>query len=198
MYGEADALSRLRCSDLLMEMMSSSVTVWRSRCCLHVRLRGSCKDMERPLYISKVTEKRMTVLSFLTAIWIWIILYSIPFIDDASIENALNCLAACLYLMLPADQITERMARLEPIAMRLEVKEGKNNCLFINDSYRSDWLIWILHSIFWYRRSERKGLKRPLILSDIFETGQNTPTLYRQVAQLVNSRGIQQAHRCRK
>ena len=27
--------------------------------------------------------------------------------------------------MLPAEQITERMARLEPIAMRLEVKEGK-------------------------------------------------------------------------
>ena len=31
--------------------------------------------------------------------------------------------------MTPADQITERMARLEPIAMRLEVKEGKNNCV---------------------------------------------------------------------
>ena len=30
------------------------------------------------------------------------------------------------------------MARLEPIAMRLEVKEGKNNCVLINDSYNSD------------------------------------------------------------
>ena len=64
--------------------------------------------------------------------------FCIPFIDDASIENALNCLAACLYLMTPADQITERMARLEPIAMRLEVKEGKNNCVLIKDSYNSD------------------------------------------------------------
>ena len=30
-----------------------------------------------------------------------------------------------------------------------------------------------------------------MVLSDILETGQNTPTLYRQVAQLVNSRGIE-------
>ena len=53
--------------------------------------------------------------------------FCIPFIDDASIENSLNCLAACLYLMMPADQITERMVRLEPVAMRLEVKEGKHS-----------------------------------------------------------------------
>ena len=42
----------------------------------------------------------MTVLSFPIAIWIWIIRFTLPFIDDASIENSLNCLAACLYLML--------------------------------------------------------------------------------------------------
>lgn len=60
--------------------------------------------------------------------------YRIPYIDDASIENSLNCLAACLYLMLPPEQIKERMAKLEPVAMRLEVKEGKNNCILINDS----------------------------------------------------------------
>lgn len=84
----------------------------------------SRKDMERPLYISKV-EKRddCTVISYR-----YLDMdntFTLPFIDDASIENSLNCLAACLYLMLPAEQITERMARLEPIAMRLEVKEGK-------------------------------------------------------------------------
>ena len=43
---------------------------------------------------------------------------------------------------------------------------------------------------FLVRRSEKKGLKRTLILSDILETGQSTATLYRRVAQLVRSRGI--------
>ncbi len=113
-------------------------------------------DIERPLYISRVTKKEdHTVISYR-----YLEMdntFCIPFIDDASIENALNCLAACLYLMTPADQITERMARLEPIAMRLEVKEGKNNCVLINDSYNSDWHHWILLSISLYAVRKRKA-----------------------------------------
>ena len=59
----------------------------------------SRKDMERPLYISKV-EKRddCTVISYR-----YLDMdntFTLPFIDDASIENSLNCLAACLYLCL--------------------------------------------------------------------------------------------------
>lgn len=150
----------------------------------------SRKDMERPLYISKVEKQDdCTVISYR-----YLDMdntFTLPFIDDASIENSLNCLAACLYLMLPAERITERMAKLEPIAMRLEVKEGKNNCLLINDSYNSDLGSLDIALDFLYRRSQSKGLRRTLILSDILETGQNTPTLYRQVAQLVNSRGIE-------
>ena len=68
---------------------------------------------------------------------------------------------------------------------------GKNNCLLINDSYNSDLGSLDIALDFLYRRSQSKGLRRTLILSDILETGQNTPTLYRQVAQLVNSRGIE-------
>lgn len=149
----------------------------------------SCHDAERPLYISKVQKKEdHTVISYRylgmdnT--------FCIPFIDDASIENSLNCLAACLYLMMPADQITERMVKLEPIAMRLEVKEGKNGCIIINDSYNSDLGSLDIALDFLYRRSSSKGLKRTLILSDILETGQNTSALYRKVAQLVRSRSI--------
>ena len=51
-------------------------------------------DIERPLYISRVTKKEdHTVISYR-----YLEMdntFCIPFIDDASIENALNCLAAC-------------------------------------------------------------------------------------------------------
>ena len=150
----------------------------------------SRKDMERPLYISMVEkQENCTVISYR-----YLDMdntFTVPFIDDAAIENSLNCLAACLYLMLPAELITERMAKLEPVAMRLEVKEGKNNCLLINDSYNSDLGSLDIALDFLYRRSLSKGLKRTLILSDILETGQSASTLYRQVAQLVGSRGIE-------
>lgn len=157
----------------------------------------SCKDMERPLFISKVDKQDThTVISYR-----YLDMdntFTLPFIDDASIENSLNCLAASLYLMLPAEEITRRMAHLEPIAMRLEVKEGKNHCLLINDSYNNDLGALDIALDFLYRRSlvsqggEEKPvpMKRTLILSDILETGQNGPTLYRQVAQLATRRGV--------
>lgn len=149
----------------------------------------SRKDADRPLYISKIEKKEdCTVIGYR-----YLDMnntYTLPFIDDASIENSLNCLAACLYLMMPSHKISERMARLEPVAMRLEVKEGKNGCLLINDSYNSDLASLDIALDFLYRRSEGKGMKRTLILSDILETGQSTSVLYRQVGQLVNSRSI--------
>ena len=149
----------------------------------------SRKDNERPLYIASIekgdssTTIRYRYLGMPNE-------YTIPFIDDASIENSLHCLAVCLYMMLPAEKITERMAHLEPIAMRLEVKEGKNGCVLINDSYNSDLASLDIALDFMSRRSEDKGRKRTLILSDLLETGQTPKLLYRQVADLVQNRGI--------
>ncbi|MEK6614780.1 MAG: Mur ligase family protein [Bacteroidota bacterium] len=60
----------------------------------------------------------------------------IHFIDDASIENAIHCWAVMLFLGYPNKTIVERMLRLSPVAMRLELKEGINNCSIINDSYK--------------------------------------------------------------
>lgn len=189
-----------KCMEKLILFKNSDVVIYNgddefiSNCVTRAMLSAreiawSRKDMERPLYISKVDKKEdYTLIAYR-----YLDMdnsFVLPFIDDASIENSLNCLAACLYLMLPAEQIVERMAKLEPIAMRLEVKEGKNGCLLINDSYNSDLASLDIALDFLYRRSLAKGLKRTLILSDILETGQNAPTLYRKVAQLVHSRGI--------
>jgi len=82
------------------------------------------------------------------------------------------------------------MANLEPVAMRLEVKEGKNGCVLINDSYNSDLASLDIALDFMSRRSEDKGRKRTLILSDLLETGQTSKLLYRQVGELVQSRGV--------
>lgn len=149
----------------------------------------SMKDVERPLFVEKIEKDAMgtTVkyryLGFFKE-------YRIPYIDDASIENSLNCLAVALYLMVSPETIAERMACLEPVAMRLEVKEGKNGCVLINDSYNSDFASLDIALDFMARRSEGKMRRRTLILSDILETGQPGKLLYRQVADLVHSRGV--------
>ena len=72
-----------------------------------------------------------------------------------------------------------------------ELKEGRNGCLLINDSYNSDLVSLDIALDFLYRRSLTTSLKRTLILSDILETGQNAAMLYRQVAQLLESRHVE-------
>lgn len=149
----------------------------------------SRKDNERPLFIEKIVKEEARTTVYYRYIGLPSS-YTIPFIDDASIENSIHCLAVALYMMLPPEQIAERMARLEPVAMRLEVKEGKNGCTLINDSYNSDLASLDIALDFMQRRSEDKMRKRTLILSDILETGQTSKLLYRQVADLIHSRGV--------
>lgn len=149
----------------------------------------STKDMERPLFIESIKkdDKGTTIkyryIGFQKE-------YRIPFIDDASIENSINTLAVGLYLMISPEDISERMLSLEPVAMRMEVKEGKNGCILINDSYNSDFASLDIALDFMSRRTEDKGRKRTLILSDILESGQTSKLLYRQVAELIESRGV--------
>jgi alanine racemase len=169
------------------ELISNSVTksLFTAR-----EIAWSKVDNERPLFIERIekgTERTLVKYRYLGMPNE----YSLPFIDDASIENSLHCLAVCLYLMMPAERITERMALLEPVAMRLEVKEGKNGCVLINDSYNSDLASLDIALDFMQRRSQDKGKPRTLILSDILETGQSHTSLYRQVAELAHNRGVQ-------
>ncbi len=119
--------------------------------------------------------------------------YNIPFIDDAAIENSITCFAACLSLRgrVDMDEICKRMERLEPVAMRLEVKDGRNGCTLINDSYNSD-----IHSLdialdFMSRRPDSNEQRRTLILSDILQSGEAPRSLYSRVAQMAESRGIE-------
>ncbi|MBQ9650826.1 MAG: bifunctional UDP-N-acetylmuramoyl-tripeptide:D-alanyl-D-alanine ligase/alanine racemase [Prevotella sp.] len=117
--------------------------------------------------------------------------YTLPFIDKASIENSVTCLAIALLLGLTSEQIADGMARLEPIAMRLEVKEGKNGCLLVNDSYNNDVNSLDIALDFMQRRSENSQLKLTLVLSDIYQSGRSQRELYREVAALAKERGVQ-------
>ena len=124
--------------------------------------------------------------------------YTIPFIDEASIENSITCAAVALHLGLTPAQLAERMPKLEPVAMRLEVKQGQHGCILINDSYNSDINSLDIALDFMQRRQVsppesggvRGGLNKTLILSDMFQTGTSPEALYTQVSDLCVKRGI--------
>ena len=115
---------------------------------------------------------------------------SIPFTDDASVQDSIHCLAACLYLHLQPADIAQRMAQLEPVAMRLEVMQGVRGCTLINDTYNSDVTSLDIALDFMNRRPEQGNKPKTLILSDILQTGLPTTELYTQVADMIERRGI--------
>ena len=112
----------------------------------------------------------------------------IPFNDDASIENAINCWCFMLLLGIKNEIIANRISRLSSVAMRLELKEGINNCTIINDSYNSDISSLIIALDF--LKQQRQHNKKTLILSDILQSGKNSSELYEEVSALVNEKGI--------
>ena len=116
--------------------------------------------------------------------------YEIPFIDEASIENSITCAIVALYLGMSPEDLAERMAKLEPIAMRLEVKDGQRGLTLINDSYNSDVNSLDIALDFMNRRPDQEGKCKTLILSDIYQSGETPSELYREVSDLLRKRGI--------
>ncbi len=112
----------------------------------------------------------------------------IPFIDDASVENAIHCWTVLLHLGINSESISSRMQQLIPVAMRLELKEGVNNCSVINDSYNSD--LGSLSVALDFLNQQQQYPKRTLILSDILESGKEEKELYTEVAQLIKGKRV--------
>ena len=116
--------------------------------------------------------------------------YHLPFIDEASVECSLACAATALHLGIDPETLDIRMSQLEPVAMRLEVKEGQHGCTLINDSYNSDLSSLDIALDFMSRRPDHNGRKRTLILSDIQQSGQKPDKLYSIVSELAEKRGV--------
>jgi alanine racemase len=112
----------------------------------------------------------------------------IPFLDNASIENAISCLLVLLYFEYDASTIQDRMQFLYPVEMRLKVKNGINNCSIIDDSYSSDYQS--LKMALDFLESQKKHPNKTVILSDIFQSGLSNEELYSKVSQLIVSNKI--------
>ena len=114
---------------------------------------------------------------------------SIPFIDRASQENALHCIALMRLLGYTPQEIASRCARLAPVKMRLEIIEGADDSLIINDSYSLD--IASLDIALDLLRQQRQYTKRAVIISDIPQTGLQEADLYATVARMLQARDVQ-------
>ena len=109
----------------------------------------------------------------------------LPFQDAASLENAGHCLAFILSQQYCTDSVFDQFQRLQPVAMRLEMKEGINNCLLINDYYNSDINSVQIALGFLNNHARPPYQGKTVILSDIQQSGISDEQLYAEVARLL-------------
>lgn len=156
----------------------------------HKAVAWSRTDRDAPLYISSVIKKdgkttlTCTLLGFDRNV-------TIPFDDDASVENVIHCLAIMLYLKPTSFNDLKKFSKLEPVDMRLNIKQGNNGCMLINDTYNSDINSLDIALSFQQSRKVDQSMKSTLILSDILQTGTLPKSLYKKVADLIHRKKVQ-------
>lgn len=114
--------------------------------------------------------------------------FSVPFLNDAYLENLMHCISAAILLKVDTSLIQKKLNQLKPVAMRLELKQGINNCSLINDSYSAD-----LHSLeiaLDFLLQQQQHQKRTIILSDITHSGRSGKELYDTVARLLHDKKV--------
>jgi len=116
----------------------------------------------------------------------WI--FKIPFTDDASLENISHVVTCLLWLGVDIKLIEKGLQTLTPVAMRLELIKGINQCTLINDSYNSDLASLAIALDFLNQQNQHQS--KILILSDIFQSGRNETDLYREVSEITKAKGI--------
>ena len=113
---------------------------------------------------------------------------TIPFTDEASIENAINCWCVMLYFRLPAEYISAKMRSLHNVAMRLELRNGINNSSVINDSYSAD--LSSLKIALDFLQQQHQHPKKTVILTDFLESGRSEKDLYGDIARSLEEHQI--------
>ena len=112
----------------------------------------------------------------------------IPFPDIASYENCMNAVSILLLKQYSPDVITSRVQQLSAIAMRMEIKDGINNCTLVNDYYNSDPSSFQLALNILATQDASK--ERVVILSDFMDTGKAGDDLYPSIAETLRQANI--------
>ncbi|MBU1819895.1 MAG: bifunctional UDP-N-acetylmuramoyl-tripeptide:D-alanyl-D-alanine ligase/alanine racemase [Bacteroidetes bacterium] len=110
------------------------------------------------------------------------------FRDEASLENLTHCLVFLLDFGLDPTLIQQRLHKIRPVSMRLQLKEGIHHCYVIDDTYNNDLqgLTIALHFLSQQETRSRKAV----ILSDVLQSGQPSEELYATIAQLLREQRV--------
>ncbi len=111
----------------------------------------------------------------------------LPFEDAASRENVVHCVVMLLYMGYDVSKLQERIDQLKSVPMRLQLKQGINNCQLIDDTYNND-IGGLQISLDFLTGQHRK--RKTLILSDILQSGLNEKELVQKINDMAVKNGV--------
>lgn len=114
--------------------------------------------------------------------------YTVPFIDSASLENATHVIVTLLVLGFKPEEINSQLHRLSHISMRLEILQGLNHSVLINDTYSLD--INSLSAALNFMDTQTQLSKKTLIISDFEQVGDLTEADFRHLNQAMHHHHI--------
>ena len=114
--------------------------------------------------------------------------FTVPFQDAVSLENLIHALVLLLGMGVAAERLQEGIALLRGPRMRLTLKDGRNDCSLIDDTYNNDLAGLEVALQFMDRQSPKGG--KTVILSDMEEAGQSGAELMAAIEQQLLAHGV--------
>ncbi|MEY2793783.1 MAG: hypothetical protein RJA76_1775 [Bacteroidota bacterium] len=146
------------------------------------------EDSENGIYVHRKMEKNACHLRFKKQAQTECFLeITIPFTDEASIENCCHAAILAYFLGLSQLQIQQQFKLIKSVSMRLELKEGLRNNQLIDDSYNND-LDGIRLALPLLMNSHKKN--KVFILSDVLEASSSDSELYQEIGKEIKKYSI--------
>ena len=112
----------------------------------------------------------------------------LPFADEASFEDCMTAVTFMLCHGYTLGQLAPRVADLQPVAMRMEIREGINGCTLIKDYYNSDPASFAL--ALGALAVQDNARPKVVILSDFVDVEGGDGSIYREVAAQLRKAGV--------
>jgi len=110
------------------------------------------------------------------------------FTDAASVSNAATVAGVLFALGIKHEVVTKAIQQLQPVALRLESRQGTHNTIVINDYYNSD--LDSLKIAVAYLSQQTRHTRKILIASDLIETGLSPDELYDAVSSITRTEKV--------
>ncbi|MCC9041876.1 bifunctional UDP-N-acetylmuramoyl-tripeptide:D-alanyl-D-alanine ligase/alanine racemase [Myroides sp. M-43] len=112
----------------------------------------------------------------------------LPFTDVSSVRNIMTCISTMSYLGYDSEKIVQRIKGLYPVELRMQVKNGVNNCTIIDDAYNADYQS--LSIALDFLEKHKVSTSKTVILSDMFKSGYEEGEIYGQLKVLLSTHQI--------